>query len=83
MNIPKLKEAIDTLRDDLGEGMLATDIFSKQDGQSVEGYNSQPAACAPFLPNDPNIFSSRCRTAAFQPSAVIICSIWSIIKQSW
>ena len=58
MNIPKLKEAVDTLREDLGEGMLATDIFSKQDGQAVEGYNSQPAACALFSQMTKYIFKS-------------------------
>ena len=48
MNIKKMKEAVDKLKEDLGEGLLATDIFSSADGQSLYGINSQPKACALF-----------------------------------
>ena len=48
MNTAKLKEAIEMLKNDLGEGLLATDIISRSDGQAIMGYNTQPAACALF-----------------------------------
>ncbi len=48
MNIQKLNEAIGILKQDLGEGLLACDIYSIDDGQSIAGYNSQPKACALF-----------------------------------
>lgn len=48
MNIKKLQEAIKTLKDDLGDGLIAADIYSIVDGQSIVGYNSQPKACALF-----------------------------------
>jgi CheY-like chemotaxis protein len=48
MNIKKLNEAVKILKEDLGEGLLAADIFTVVDGQSVAGYNSQPRASALF-----------------------------------
>ena len=48
MNIKKMKEAVDKLKEDVGEGLLATDIFSAADGQSIYGHNSNPKACALF-----------------------------------
>ena len=48
MNVAKLKKAMDMLVEDLGGGLLASDIFSKNDGQSLVGVNSQAAACALF-----------------------------------
>ncbi|MCJ7525566.1 MAG: response regulator [Candidatus Aminicenantes bacterium] len=48
MNIPKLNKAIDSLRESLGAALLATDIFSSDDAQSIAGFNSNPAACAIF-----------------------------------
>ncbi len=48
MDVSKLNEAIETLRKDLGDGLLATDIFSAADGQSLIGYNTNDAACALF-----------------------------------
>ncbi len=48
MNIQKLKEAIEVQKRDLGRGLLATDIYSSSDGQSLVGYNSNPRACALF-----------------------------------
>lgn len=48
MNVSKLSEAVNTLRKDLGEGLLATDIYSSADGQSLSGWNSNPQACALF-----------------------------------
>jgi CheY-like chemotaxis protein len=48
MNIEKLNECIEIPKNQLGQGLLATDIFSASDGQSIAGYNSQPAASALF-----------------------------------
>ncbi len=48
MDVQKLNEAIEIEKRDLGEGLLATDIFSSSDGQSVAGYNTNPQACALF-----------------------------------
>ncbi|MCP4214627.1 MAG: response regulator, partial [bacterium] len=48
MNIRLLNDAIDELKEDLGDGLLATDIFSNSDGQTIAGYKSQAKACALF-----------------------------------
>jgi CheY-like chemotaxis protein len=48
MNIPKLNKAVDVLKESLGAALIATDIFGSEDGQSIAGYNSQPAASAVF-----------------------------------
>jgi hypothetical protein len=47
MNVKMVTEAISKLKDDLGDGLIATDIFGF-DGQSIGGYNVQPKACALF-----------------------------------
>ncbi len=47
MNIDKLKKSVETLKDDLGVALLATDIFDAT-GLSYAGYNEQPAASALF-----------------------------------
>ncbi|MCK4836832.1 MAG: response regulator [Candidatus Aminicenantes bacterium] len=48
MNVKKLNEAIEVLKENMGEGLLATDIFDTADGQSIIGWNSNPQACALF-----------------------------------
>ena len=48
MNTKKLNEAIDYLKDQLGKGLIHTDIWMTVDGQSIAGYNSQPKAVALF-----------------------------------
>jgi hypothetical protein len=48
MNIQKLNAAIAGLKSDLEEGLIATDIWSTADGQSMAGINPQPQACALF-----------------------------------
>jgi CheY-like chemotaxis protein len=48
MNVKKLNQAIEVLKDDLGEGLLSTDIYGADDGQSLAGWNSNPQACALF-----------------------------------
>lgn len=48
MNIKKLQKAVDVLRENLGEGLMATDIWVVSDGTSIVGLNSQPEATAMF-----------------------------------
>ncbi len=48
MNVKKLNEAIEVVKENLGAGLLATDIFGSEDGQSLAGWNSNPQACALF-----------------------------------
>ena len=48
MNVQKLNKSIETLKENLGGALLASDIFGSVDMQSVAGFNSNPAACALF-----------------------------------
>ena len=48
MNVRKLNEAVEVLKEDLGDGLIACNIFTVQEGLSVAGYNSQPKASALF-----------------------------------
>lgn len=48
VNIKKLKETIEELKSDLGDGLKATDIWHAADGESIVGYNAQPKASALF-----------------------------------
>jgi hypothetical protein len=48
MNVSKLNRSIDTLKENLGGALLATDIWGNSDMQSLAGWNSQPAATALF-----------------------------------
>jgi hypothetical protein len=48
MNPKLFMKAVDGLREDLGEGLVATDVFATADGQSLAGFNSNPKACALF-----------------------------------
>jgi len=48
MNVQKLNHAIEQLKGDLGDGLVATDIFTVKDGISIAGYNTQPKASALF-----------------------------------
>ncbi|MCK5221068.1 MAG: hypothetical protein KAR14_05765, partial [Candidatus Aminicenantes bacterium] len=41
-------EAVEIPKSEIGDGLLATDIFGAKDGQSIAGYNTQPAASALF-----------------------------------
>jgi CheY-like chemotaxis protein len=47
MNINKMKQSVEVLKDDLGLGLLAADVFDAS-GLSYAGYNEQPAASALF-----------------------------------
>ena len=48
MDVKKLNEAIENQRANMGEGLIATDIYGSADGQSLVGWNSNPQACALF-----------------------------------
>jgi hypothetical protein len=46
MNIPKLNEAIEILKTNLGDSLIATAIAMTVDGQSIAGYSSNPKLAA-------------------------------------
>ncbi len=48
MNVQKLNKSIETLKENLGGALLATDIWGTADMQSIAGFNSQPIATALF-----------------------------------
>lgn len=48
MNIKKIEEGVEILKEDLGRGLVATDFWASSDGQSLAGYNPQPKASALF-----------------------------------
>lgn len=48
MNVSKLNKAIETLKDNMGGALLATDIWGTSDMQSIAAFNSQPVATALF-----------------------------------
>jgi len=48
MDIKKLKNAIEVLKEDLGDALLATDIYPTGVGTPLVGYNSNPQAAALF-----------------------------------
>ncbi len=48
MNVKKLKEAIEVLKDSLDGALLACDIWKAGSGTSIAGYNPNPKATALF-----------------------------------
>lgn len=48
MNVSKLNHSVDTLKENLGGALLATDIWGNDDMQSLAGWNTQPAATSLF-----------------------------------
>ena len=48
MDAKKLNEIIQNFKKDLGDALLATDIWTTADGTIITGFNSQPAAAALF-----------------------------------
>lgn len=48
MNVKKISEMIEILKKDLGEALIATDIWSTADGRSIAAHNAQPKAVALF-----------------------------------
>jgi hypothetical protein len=48
MNSKRLTQVIEDLKTDLGEALVAADIWQKDVGQAIVGHNSQPKATALF-----------------------------------
>lgn len=48
MDITRLNRVIEKLKDEVGPGLVATDLFAAADGQSIAGFNPQPKAAALF-----------------------------------
>jgi len=46
MNVTKLNEALEVLKENLGESLLSTAIAMNIDGQSIAGFNSNPKFAA-------------------------------------
>ena len=47
-NVKKLQEAVSVLKEKLGDGLIAADIWVISDATSIAGYNSNPQAVALF-----------------------------------
>jgi CheY-like chemotaxis protein len=43
-----LSEIVESIKSEMGDGLIATDVWMVADGQSLAGYNTQPKACALF-----------------------------------
>ncbi len=48
MNVKKLKEAVEILKEDLDGALMATDIWGIGTGTAIAGYNQNPKATALF-----------------------------------
>jgi len=48
MNIKKVKNSIEELKNDLDDALIMTDIYTSGDGESLAGYNTQTKACVSF-----------------------------------
>jgi hypothetical protein len=48
MDVKKLHEAVQNFKKELGDALIATDIWTTDDGAIITGLNSQPAAAALF-----------------------------------
>ncbi len=48
MNVKKLNQAIEIQKENIGDGLMATDIYGADDGQTLVGWNSNPQASALF-----------------------------------
>jgi len=48
MNVEKLNAAIELLKSDIGDALIAANIFGSADGQTIAAYNSQPKGAALF-----------------------------------
>ncbi|MFT4644405.1 MAG: hypothetical protein ACI8ZX_000806 [Planctomycetota bacterium] len=58
MYLTKLNNAIEIVKRDLGPSLLATDVFTEEDGTSIVRYNSQAKASALFNELTLNLMSS-------------------------
>ncbi|NPA80510.1 MAG: hypothetical protein GXO29_05635 [Thermotogae bacterium] len=48
VNLQRLQEVFEHLKESMGAGLLSADIFDKQNLVSLIGFNSNPVACALF-----------------------------------
>jgi CheY-like chemotaxis protein len=48
MNVSMLNDIVESVKKDLGDGVIACDIWTSADGQILTGYHSQPKAVALF-----------------------------------
>ncbi len=48
MNVKKLNQSLETLKEDLGDALIASVIWTSSDGQSLASINPQPKAAALF-----------------------------------
>ncbi|MDX9745403.1 MAG: response regulator [Syntrophales bacterium] len=46
VNIKKLNEAINTLKESAGAGLISCDVYTSRDGQSIMSYNGNETYCA-------------------------------------
>ena len=58
MDTNKLDEAIEVMKKDMKGGLIATDIWTVADGQSLSGFNTQPKAVALFNELTSNLVDS-------------------------
>ena len=58
MNLQRLEQVVEDLRDDLGNPLVATDIWATDDGTSLAGFNPQPKATALFNEITRNLIKS-------------------------
>lgn len=49
MNVQKLKESMEVLRENLGGGLLASDIYGSKDGQTIIAMDNNPQPVADAL----------------------------------
>ena len=48
LNVQKLREVFENFKEEMGKGLVAADIFDKENLVPLIGYNSNPVACALF-----------------------------------
>ncbi|MBN2695618.1 hypothetical protein JXR93_13235 [bacterium] len=48
MNVSAIQKAIDDVKKNGGDGIVAMDIFGRQDSMAIAGFNTNPQACALF-----------------------------------
>lgn len=49
MNVQKLKESMEVLRENLGPGLIASDIYGAKDGQAIIAMDNKPQPVADAL----------------------------------
>lgn len=48
IDVNKMKQVVEGLKEDLGDGFMSCDIWSAADGQPIVGFNPHPKAAALF-----------------------------------